>query len=191
MLTKLQTPKMGLHFINIGKTIKLKSEFKEGGIVVFRSTSLNLNPTPTPSGNDNTNINIMRGDNFLLHISIRRRENAFVFACKPAGGNWSHDERRPLGEAFKRKQTSITVCDHGDSFQVLIDYHTIIYYKKRIAGNADSFSYLVDAISSPLSNPLAVDIYSSLAGMIPAGEAGARGDPADADEGAEDDTVEN
>ena len=146
---------MGFHFLNIPKTVKLKNGFKAGGIVVFRSTTLGLHPAP--SGNDNTSINIMRGDNILLHISIRRKENAFVFKSKPAG------------------------YDHGDRLQVLIDYNIVIYYKKRIVGSSDGFSYNVDATTSPFSDPLIMNVYTSLAGIIPSGEVGA-------DEG-EDDAV--
>ena len=172
MLTELQTSKMGFDFLSIGKTIKPKKEFKVGGIVVFRSTTLDLRP-PT-SGNDNTSINVVRGDNILLHISIRRKENAFVFNSKPAGGNWGPEERKPLKGAFNYDQTSITVYDHGDFFQVLVDYETIIYYKKRIAGNADGFSYNVDATPSPFSNPLVVSIFPSFAGIVPSGEVGSK-----------------
>ena len=167
---------MGFHFLNIGKTIRLKNEFKAGGIVVFRSATLDLHPAPSESGHDNPSVNVVRGDNILLHIAIRRTENAFVFNSKPTGGEWGHEERKPLKDAFKRKQTSIIVYDHGDRFQVLIDYNTIIYYKKRIAGNSDGFSYYVDATLSPFSNPLVVSVYTSLAGIIPSGEVGVTAD---------------
>lgn len=171
MVTGQQTSAMVFDFLYYGKTIKLASEFKQGGIVVFQSTTLNLAPPAKES--DNTGINIQRGENILLHISIRRRERLLLFSSKPAGGDWSAMEGGPLKGAFYGSQPSITVYDHGDRFQILTDYDTNYYFIKKITGIADSFSYLAynsPTIPSPLSDPLFVTIYGSFEGMVPAGQ---------------------
>lgn len=167
--TSARRPQRENLLVHIGGTVKPKNEFKEGGIVVFRSTTLDL--IPAPSGNDNTNINIMHGESFLLHISIRRRENTFVLNSIHANDNcWGPEVRKPLVGAFQGKHTTVTVYDHGDRFQILIDNHTLHYYMKKIPGTADSFSYNVDTFPPPFSKTLTVTTYNSFAGIAAAGE---------------------
>jgi len=66
--------------------------------------------------------------------------------------------------------TTITVYDHGDRFQVLIDYNTVHYYVKRIQENGTAVSYTINANQvSPFSDTLAVTTYDSFASIIPNG----------------------
>jgi hypothetical protein len=62
------------------------------------------------------------------------------------------------------------IYDHGDHYQILFDYHTVHYYKKRILKSATSISYgIADGQSLVFSNPLAVTTYSSMAQFVAGG----------------------
>ena len=89
---------------------------------------------------------------------------------RPANGTWGKEERVPLKGLFVGLNTTITVYDHGDRYQVLIDYKTIHYFVKRIKenGNAVLYSINPDQIS-PFSDTLAVTTYDSFANIIPNG----------------------
>ncbi|KAA8893847.1 galectin [Sphaerosporella brunnea] len=156
------------YLLNLDQTVKLSQEFKPDGIIVFHSAILDLNPSKTGTSEiDNTAINLKHGNDILLHISIRRKENAVVFNSKTANGNWGAEERIVLKGAFSGPNTTITVYNHGDRFQILFDYHTVHYYNKRIQANADNVSYNRNPDQTPpFSNPLAFSTYSSLAKMV-------------------------
>lgn len=153
------------YFLELSKTVKLAKEFKEGGIAVFQSSSLNL--TPPTGGGDNIMINILCGDNILLVISLRRDIEKIIFNSKPAGGSWGAEERVDLKGVFSCNYPTIRVYDHGDRFQILADSETIHYYQKRISGNADSFSYETQKSPSICSDTLAVTVFRSFAGIVP------------------------
>jgi hypothetical protein len=121
------------YLLPIGEKVELKQEFKAENIIVFQSAKLDLTPS-SGTGIDNTYVNIISADNnILLHISIRRAQNAIVLNSRTADGPWGTEERVTLeGRFVNGLNTTITVYDHGDRFQVLIDYNTIHYYEKRI-----------------------------------------------------------
>ena len=163
---------MVFYLLPITKSVTLKSEFKAENIIVFQSAKLDLTPS-TGSGIDNTAVNILdaAGD-YLLHISIRRAQNAIVLNSKTAGGAWGTEERVTLEGRFVDDglNTTIAVYDHGDRYQVLIDYKTIHYYNKRILENGSAVSYTINADQvSPFSDTLAVTTYDSFANIIPNG----------------------
>lgn len=68
------------YLLPLHQTIGLGDGFKAQGIVTIRSAKLDLSPRATGTNNiDNTSINVLgRSEENLLHISIRRRENAIV-----------------------------------------------------------------------------------------------------------------
>ena len=162
---------MVFYLLPITETVTLKSEFKAENIIVFQSAKLDLTPS-TGSGIDNTAVNILddAGD-YLLHISIRRKENAIVLNSKTAGGAWGKEERVTLeGRFVNGLNTTIAVYDHGDRFQVLIDYNTIHYYDKRILENGTAISYAINPDQvSPFSDTLAVTTYEAFANIVPNG----------------------
>ena len=162
---------MVFYLLPITESVTLKSEFKAENIIVFQSAKLDLTPS-TGSGLDNTAVNILdaAGD-YLLHISIRRKENAIVLNSKTAGGAWGKEERVTLeGRFVNGLNTTIAVYDHGDRFQVLIDYNTIHYYDKRILENGAAVSYTINADQvSPFSDTLAVTTYEAFANIVPNG----------------------
>ena len=162
---------MVFYLLPITESVTLKSEFKAENIIVFQSATLDLGPN-TGTGGDNTHVDINSTDgDVLLTVAIRRAENAIVLNSKPADGSWGKEERVKLEGLFVNGlNTTITVYDHGDRFQVLIDYNTIHYFVKRIQKNGTAVSYLINAnSSSPFSDTLAVTTYDSLANIIPNG----------------------
>lgn len=159
------------YLLPLSQTVNLKSEFIADGIIVFQSATLDLNPSKTGTNTiDNTAVNLLNSGDNLLHISIRRPENAIVFNTLPANGNWGTEERVTLQGKFVGPNTTITVYDHGDRYQILCDYHTVHYYTKRIKKNVTSVSYTINqGQTPPFSNPLAVTTYSSMDKLVAAG----------------------
>lgn len=162
---------MVFYLLPITQTVTLKSQFKAENIIVFQSAKLDLTPSTGP-GIDNTAVNILdaAGD-ILLHVSIRRAENAIVFNSLPVNGAWGTEERVTLRGLFGNGlNTTITIYDHGDRFQILIDYKTVHYYAKRIQANGTAISYAINPGQiSPFSNTLSVTTYDSFANIIPNG----------------------
>ena len=162
---------MVFYLLPITQTVTLKTPFKAENIIVFQSAKLDLTPSTGP-GIDNTAVNILDalGD-VLLHISIRRKEDAIVLNSRPANGIWGQEERVPLKGLFvDAPNTTITVYDHGDRYQVLIDYKTIYYFVKRIQKNGTAVLYSINPDQiSPFSDTLAVTTYDSFANIIPNG----------------------
>ncbi|KAH6911073.1 Galectin-3 [Coprinopsis sp. MPI-PUGE-AT-0042] len=142
----------------------LNEPLKENGIIVFQSGSLDLKPSPNvgPTGIDNTSINLLNSqDDILLHISIRRLENAIVFNTRPHNGGWGNEERIPLKGAFTdRRDPTITVYDHPDRLQIMFDYKTVHYYNKRIRDKVSKLSYQINqGQTPPFSDVLAVNVF--------------------------------
>ncbi|EAU92504.1 CGL3 lectin [Coprinopsis cinerea okayama7 len=151
------------HILRLESTVDLSEPLKDNGIIVFQSDKLDLEPSPNlgPTGIDNTNVNLInaKGD-VLLHIGIRRRENAFVFNSIPYGESRGPEERIPLEGTFgDRRDPSITVFDHPDRYQIMIDYKTVYYYKKRLEGRCEKVSYKInEGQTPPFSDVLGVTV---------------------------------
>ncbi|EDR05834.1 galectin [Laccaria bicolor S238N-H82] len=156
------------YHLPVHQTVALKKEFKVENIIVFRSTKLDLTPSFGP-GIDNTSVNIMSAaDDYLLHINIsfRRAQKAIVFNSKRANRSWGPEERVTLEGLFLNGlHTTITVYDHGDRFQVLIDYKTIHYYVKRFHKNGAAVLYKYNTNFSVFSETLDVTMYDSFANI--------------------------
>ena len=162
---------MAFYLLPITQRVTLNSEFKAENIIVFQSAKLDLSPS-TGTGLDSTYTQIISTDgDVLLSVGIRRAENAIVLNSKPADGSWDTEERVTLeGRFVNGLNTSITVYDHGDRFQVLIDYNTIHYFVKRIEKNGTAVTYGIHPNSSSVfSDTLAVTTYDSFASIIPNG----------------------
>ena len=155
----------------IAQAVPLKEEFKAENIIVFQSAKLDLTSNPAPDI-DNTAVNIVgTADDVLLQVSIRRKENAIVLNSRPANGPWGKEERVPLKGLFVGLNTTITVYDHGDRYQVLIDYKTIHYFVKRFdKENGAAVLYSINPDQSTVfSGTLAATTYDSFANIIPNG----------------------
>jgi len=150
------------YLLPLTQSVNLKRELNADGIVVFQSASLDLDPSKI-----NTAVNLKNEGDILLHVSIRCGEKVIVFNSKTATGNWGPEERESLENRFVGPDTTITVYDHGDRYQILFDYHTVHYYLKRIHKNATSVSYTVNQDkTSPFSDPLGVFAYASMKELV-------------------------
>lgn len=77
----------------LGHELKFDRPIGDGGSIVFYSTCINLVPD-FGHNIDNTSVNVLSADkDTLLHISIRRAENAIVFNSQMHGGGWQQEER--------------------------------------------------------------------------------------------------
>ncbi|KAI5782024.1 galectin [Peziza echinospora] len=154
------------YILCLGSTIPIKPEFKKDNLIYFNSATLDLNPTKTGTNTiDNSAVNLISSKNdTLLHISIRRTENAVVFNTKPNNAGWGTEERIVLKGTFtKGNNATITVYDHGDRYQILFDGKTVHYYKKRIEDNATQVSYTINKdVAQVFSRELGVTTFPSL-----------------------------
>ncbi|KAF8251999.1 galectin [Wilcoxina mikolae CBS 423.85] len=160
------------YLLSVSQTIHLKNELKGDGIIVFQSAELDLTPSTTGTNVlDSMSVNLKNGGDYLLHLCICRAENAIVLNSRTATGNWGSEERETLGGKFVGLNTTITIYDHGDRYQILFNYHTVHYYTKRILKSKTRISYYInEGQSLTLSNPLAVTTYSSLEKLVGSGE---------------------
>ncbi|KAI9740318.1 MAG: hypothetical protein M1834_004897 [Cirrosporium novae-zelandiae] len=152
------------YFLPIGETVALQKSVEPGGIIIFQS---GIWDADLPRKKDNTRLNLFNGDDCLLCISIRRKENAIIFNSHVANGTWGCEERVPLQGAFVTPNINIMVYDHGDRYQILVSYQTVHYYLKRINVNTTNVSYAANPNKlSPLSDMLVVSTYDSMEEMV-------------------------
>lgn len=148
------------YLVPVNGAVTLQKAIEPGGIVVFQSASWEWDSSRI---NDQTSVNILAGDDHLLHISMRQGQNAIVFNSRTANGAWGIEERKPLQGAFVTPSASITVCDHGDRYQILFSFQTVHYYVKRIKANTTHVSYHINPRqTSPFSDLLVVSTYDSM-----------------------------
>lgn len=148
------------YLVPVNGAVTLQKAIEPGGIVVFQSASWEWDSSWI---NDQTSVNMLAGDDHLLHISMRQGQNAIVFNSRTANGAWGIEERKPLQGAFVTPSASITVCDHGDRYQILFSFQTVHYYAKRIKANTTHVSYHINpGQTSPFSDLLVVSTYGSM-----------------------------
>ncbi|PVF99324.1 galectin [Serendipita vermifera] len=155
------------YLIPLTKTVALNSELKKDGIVIFQSSKLDLNPSPTGKRNpDLTSLRLINENDILLAIGIRRAENTITFTSY-LNNTWGNMETISLHSLFRTNNPTIMVYDHGDHFQILIDYHTVKYFTKRSPKVVTSLGYYINPEQiSPFSNPIAANTYSSMAKLL-------------------------
>ena len=158
-----------IHFIlQVGAVVYFRKKITSDGIIILRSSTVDLfNSGP------NTAINLLNtSGQLILHISFRRDENVIVFNTHRRG-RWEVEERVGFQASFTSEDghiqpsPSIAICDHGDRFQVMINYHTIHYFMKRFLDNAAAISYQSEN-KSLFSDNLDVNVYPSLANLLQA-----------------------
>lgn len=165
-----------LYLLPLNKTVTLDNfALNTGAIMIIRSTTLDLTVKPgaTDPTADKTAINLMNksSEGILLQIAFLRSENSIVFnsAFKgPTGALvWGDQETVQLQGTFVGPDTSITIYNHDDRFQILIDYRTVHYYTKRSDATASALSYSTNANqTSPFSHTLTVDAYPAFANLM-------------------------
>lgn len=149
------------------KSINLATEVKQDGIIVIKSSTVNLTAS---SASDRAQINLLNAtDDILLHIGLRRDCDIIAFNTKPKNGSWgSENNVHYLRNLFLHPSdgSSITIIDLGDRFQVLFDFKTIHFFKKRLGGNVAKLAYFLDPDSgSPLADILDVTVHTDYSQM--------------------------
>jgi hypothetical protein len=141
--------------------VQFEKPLTVGSFVVFYSSSLDMLPDVNPKVDiDNTSFNILTADgDYLLHISLRRRENAIVFNSRTASGGWGDEERVVLEGIFDSQQTkaAVAVRIHETSFAIYFDGKLRKSYNKRIIKDAQGAAYACNS-QSVFSNPVTVAV---------------------------------
>ncbi|KAH7106383.1 hypothetical protein BKA62DRAFT_293475 [Auriculariales sp. MPI-PUGE-AT-0066] len=123
------------------KEIDFGRPIGDGGSVQFYSNTVNL-VSDFSNYIDNTSINIESSDgDTLLHVSVRRVENAIVFNSLSKGGEWGTEERVALLGVFERTDATFTVRLNGAEWHILVDGRPIKTYHQRIHKPAVTASY--------------------------------------------------
>jgi Galactoside-binding lectin len=159
------------YILRVGAIVYFRKKITSDSIIVLRSSTVDL------FNGGRTNINLLNASGqFILHIAFRRDENVIVFNTY-RGNVWEAEERISFEGHFTSEDghiqlsPSITICDQDDRFQVMINYRTIHYFKKRFLDNAAAISYNCDIAGSShklFSDNLDVDVYPSLANLLQA-----------------------
>ncbi|TFK27604.1 hypothetical protein FA15DRAFT_666281 [Coprinopsis marcescibilis] len=143
---------------------QLGQDFTNENILLVQSPKITLTDTQAW-----TDFNLLSAsENVLLLISIRPKDNTIVFNSRTAGGPWGPEERVPLAGQLEGNTPSIAIYDHGDRYQILLNLKTVLYYNKRLLESGVAFGYDQDETSDvAFGNTLALDVYDSLADIIP------------------------
>ena len=139
----------------------MRDDFTSDGILILRSPTFDF-----ICGGDAT-LDLHDDDgNVVLRIAFRRETNKILFNT-----GWEEEERVDFDRKSIGADATVTICDHRDRFQILINYRTVHYFKKRLQdGNVSSISYLIDVPNvSPFREylTLTLDTYSCLANLLP------------------------
>ncbi|CAA7264388.1 unnamed protein product [Cyclocybe aegerita] len=167
------TPSARFYQVGTNSTAKLIAPITNDGIVIFRSAGLNTNQNPGSGMKvNNTSLNLLNNDGaYLLHIGFRLVPNTIVFNSRKPDGTWLQEKSVSAAvDHFTgpNGNTSVTVFDHGDKYQVLLNGKTVIHYAKQISGPASTLLYKVDEGESPLfSSMVAANTYTNLAALVP------------------------
>ncbi|KAF8460917.1 galectin [Kalaharituber pfeilii] len=155
------------YLLKLGGALTLSNAVQADGIVIFQSAFVDVRSCPV---GDNTSFNLLnRSGDCLLHITFRRPKNVIVFNARRHDGGWGSQESIPLAGAFKTDGlATVTVYDHGDRYQILIDGRTVHYFQKRFHDAATQVSYGTDASPPPFSDPVAVTQFQNI-GELSAG----------------------
>jgi hypothetical protein len=142
----------GRSSLPLGESITFDKVLAPGGAVTFRSSSVNLQPDLSAAG-DNTGVNLVSAENdMLLHVSVRRKENAIVLNARLDAASWGTEERVPLAGAFEQKTATITALVQDASFVVLIDGIVVHTFAKRISKDVRGISYRANSGSAFADN---------------------------------------
>lgn len=148
--------------IALGSKLSLSRPIAEGDGVVLYSASVDLVPE---SGHifDGTMINLLSNEHdILLHVCVRRAQNAIVFNSKPRGGAWQSEERVSLAGVFGRTDATVVVRRQASDWLVLVDGRLIKTSQRRIDKPATAVAYSADIGRRPVfSVPLHVALAAA------------------------------
>jgi hypothetical protein len=151
-----------LYHLTNGVRVPLQTPFKAESIAIIRSSKLAFSPNQGVTGFSLVGAN----NNLHLRMGFRPREDAVVLNHAKDGYWGTVEEKIPLAGKFKNANPTITICDHGDRFQVLFDNVSAIYFKKRIEGDVIAISYDYAEQEHGFSDILTLDVLSSFSELI-------------------------
>lgn len=150
--------------LNTGHPTPLNRPFISGSIIYFLSNSYNGVPDSKVS-HDNSSVNLINGDDVLLHISIRRKENRIIFNTYRNGAWDQNYQQIGLQSVLSGPGATIKVAATNDAYHISFDENprnrgNVHTYKKRINANATAVDYWANAGQTRVfSNPLIVQVY--------------------------------
>jgi hypothetical protein len=157
-----------LYLLPPGTILDLRDEFTSDGIIIFRSPTLDL----ISGGDTSLDLHNSEGD-IVLRIAFHRGTNRILFNTRRVEtSSWERGEHVGFEGKFIGRDTTVTICDHRDRFQILINNRTVHYFKKRFQDNVTAIAYHIDDPDhlSLFSEYLTVDTYSCLANLLPRGD---------------------
>lgn len=129
--------------------------------IYFVSTSFDSNSDPKPVI-DNSSVNLVRGDDILLHISVRRAEKRIIFDTR-RGNTW--DEKLQvidLKDVFTGPGAIIRVDSNASSYDVSFNNSPRIHtFPKRIDANATAVSYSANDQRRVFSDPIVALVFDN------------------------------
>lgn len=140
---------------------KLAHPFSPGQSIYFVSTSFDSNPDPNPVI-DNSSVNLVFGDDILLHISVRRRENRIIFDTR-RGNTWDNKlQVIDIKDVFPGPGAIIRVDSNASSYDVSFNNSARIHtFPKRIDANATAVSYNANDQRRVFSNPIVALVFDN------------------------------
>ena len=155
------------YLLPVHEIIRLEAPFKTDGVLILQSASLNMDSWVFR--NNGVWINILgASNNEILHMSIRWGHGTIAFNHHIASNDqWGSEHRVPLKGLFKEPNPTIIFYDHGDRYQVMVDYVTVAYFEKRIKEDGVAVVYGQERNQVfAFSNTLAMTAYTSFADVI-------------------------
>ncbi|TFK23495.1 fungal lectin Cgl3 in complex with Chitotriose [Coprinopsis marcescibilis] len=153
------------YIVKANETILFDKEFKAEGIMMLQSARLD-----TSSSTGSAAIELVSAPgNTLLQIAFRPYENIITFNHRPLGGMWGPELAIPFQGQFQDiLEPSVTIYDHGDRYQILVDYKTVFYFYKRLRENATAVRFIRENSRHPLfAEALGVNVYPSFRHIFP------------------------
>ncbi|CAA7264390.1 unnamed protein product [Cyclocybe aegerita] len=158
-----------IYSISAGSSVDLAASATTGDIVTFISSALNLNVSAGSPNNSSLNLLAENGA-YLLHIAFRLGENVIVFNSRQPDAPWLVEQRvSNVANQFTGLdgKAMVTVFDHGDKYQVVINETTVIQYVKQITSPTKTLSYQGGEGTSIFSPEIEAVTYTSLAANLP------------------------
>ena len=111
-----------LYLLPAGAPVDLRDEFTSDGIIIFRSPTIDL----VRGGATSIDLHNSDGD-IVLRIGFCREINKIMFNTHRAEtSSWERNEQVGFEGKFIGQDTAtITIYDHRDRFQFLINHRTI------------------------------------------------------------------
>lgn len=139
--------------------VKLNKPFTAGSTIYFLSTAFDGTPDPGPKL-DNTSLNLHHGDDWLLHIAVRRVEKRILLNTFRNGAWDTNPQAVNLENVFSGPGAVIKVKASDTSYEVSFEGGSTVHtFQKRINADATTVSYRIDNERRVFSDPVIAEIF--------------------------------